>query len=154
VHLGSYFVGGIRKCAVKLWECHWRLLRQKNKLKLKTTKQSRPNPKTLTWNVIKSNSTKAYYLFLTGFLYCGKRCKIDMKKDKHEEPTVLYGTSLLLTFLADIYEQYFQTRFVDWIIRTCCLCWWAQSQNQIILSNIPSSEPFRIGLFECYWKML
>jgi len=91
-------------------------------LKLKTTKQSRPNPQTPTWNVIKSNSTKAYYLSLTGFLYGGKRCKIDMKKDKHEEPTVRYGTSPILTFLADIYEQLFQTRLVDWIIRTWRVC--------------------------------
>jgi len=46
-----------------------------------------------------------YYLLTTGFLYIGKSCcKTDIKKEKHEEPTVPYGPSLLLTFLADIYE--------------------------------------------------
>jgi len=68
----------------------------------------------------KYNSINTYYLLTTGFLYGGKRCcKIDMKKDKHEEPTVPYGLSLLMTFLANIYEQHFQTGLVDWIFKTC-----------------------------------
>jgi hypothetical protein len=61
-----------------------------------------------------------YYLPATGFLYGGKSgCTIDMKKAKYEEPTVPYGPSLLLTFLADIpvYEQRFQARFIDWILK-------------------------------------
>jgi hypothetical protein len=102
-----------------------------------------------------SNRINTYYLPPTGFLYGGKSCStIDMKKDKLGEPTVPYWPSLLMTFLADIYEQHFQTRLVDWIFRTSRVCWWAQSQNQIILSNIPLSEPFRIGLLEFCSKML
>jgi hypothetical protein len=59
-----------------------------------------------------------YYLPTTGFLYGDKNgCTIDMKKAKYEEPTVPYGPSLLLTFLADIYEHCFQTRLVDWILK-------------------------------------
>jgi hypothetical protein len=77
-----------------------------------------------------------------------------MKKDKHKEPSVPYWPSQLMTFLANIYEQHFQTRLVDWIFRTCHVCWWAQSQNQIILGIIPFSEPFRIGMLECCWKIL
>ena len=90
-----------------------------------------------------------YYLPSTRFLYGGKCSIIDMKKDKHEEPAVPYWPSQLMTFLADIYEQHFQTRLVDWIFRTCRVCRWAQSQNQIILSIITLTEPFRIGLLEC-----
>jgi hypothetical protein len=121
VHLGSNFVGGTRKYAII---CNENLrLRQKNKLKLKTAKRSRPNPQKLTWKVIKSNSINVYYLPTTGFLYGGKSgCTIDMKKDKYEGPTVPYGPCQLLTFLADIYEQHFQTRLVNWICKMCRVC--------------------------------
>ena len=63
-----------------------------------------------------------YYLPTTQFLYDGKSSIIDMKKDKHKEPTVPYWPSQLMTFLADIYEQHFQARLVDWIFRTCHVC--------------------------------
>jgi hypothetical protein len=53
-------------------------------------------------------------LHATGFLYGLKsRCKIGMKKDTYEEPTVLYGPSLFLSFLADMYDQHFQ---LSWLI--------------------------------------
>jgi len=56
----------------------------------------------------KSNSINIYYLLTTGCLYGGKSCcKTNIKKEKHEEPTVPYGPSLLKNFLADVYEQYF-----------------------------------------------
>jgi len=56
----------------------------------------------------KSNSINTYYLLTTGFLYGGKSCcKTNINKEKNEEPTVPYGPSLLMNFLADIYEQYF-----------------------------------------------
>jgi len=44
----------------------------------------------------KSDSINTYYLLTTGFLYGGKSCcKTDIKKEKHEEPTVPYGSYLL-----------------------------------------------------------
>jgi len=53
--------------------------------------------------VNKSKGIYSYYLLTTGFLHGGKSCsKIDMKKNKHGEPTLPYGPSLLITFLADI----------------------------------------------------
>jgi len=68
----------------------------------------------------KINNINTYYLLTAGFLYSGKGfCNIDMKREKHGEPTVPYGPSLLMTFLGDIYEQHFQARLVDWIFKTC-----------------------------------
>jgi hypothetical protein len=73
--------------------------------------------------VKKSKGIYTYYLLTTWFLDGGKSCsKIDMKKDKHGEPTLPYGPSLLIIFFADIYEQYFQTRLVDCIFRTSRVC--------------------------------
>ena len=73
--------------------------------------------------VNKSKGIYTCYLLTTGFLHGGKSCsKIDMKKDKHGEPTVSYGPSLLMNFLADIYEQHFQTSLVEWIFETCRVC--------------------------------
>ena len=67
--------------------------------------------------VKKSNCINTYYLLTAGFLYGGKICcKINMKKDKHEESTVPYGTSPLLTFLADIHTVYMSNNFrLGWL---------------------------------------
>jgi len=131
-------------------------LRQKNKSNIKTTKQYHPKPQTLTWKLIKLRVFIHTTCLLQGSCMVERVVvkltwrKIGAWSMEHGEPTPPYGPSLLITFLAAIYEQYFQTRLVDCIFRTSCVCWWAQSQNQVILSIIPSSEPFRIGLLGCY----
>jgi len=51
--------------------------------------------------VKKSNCINMYYLLSAGFLYGGKICcKINRKKDKHEESTVPYGTPIPITDLS------------------------------------------------------
>jgi len=71
----------------------------------------------------KNNNISMYYMLTTGFLCGGKRsCNIDMKKEKHGEPTVPYWPPILLTLFSDIYEQHFQTSLVDWIFKTCRVC--------------------------------
>ena len=93
-------------------------LKQKNNSKLKTAKQSRPNPQTLTWKVIRSNRFNTYYLPSTQFLYGGKSCStIDMQRDKREEPTVTYGLpyyqSFLLTYMSNIFRLGWLIEFLE-----------------------------------------